>query len=78
MNDVQHSTRSPQGIIRRRKTTPVPDEAMDKGSDILKRLDRLIDELRNASLEKHTGYIKVNITQGDIGRVEKFEEILKK
>jgi hypothetical protein len=27
--------------------------------------------------QQFTGYIKVNFTQGGIGRVEKFEEILK-
>jgi len=41
------------------------------------RYDRLIDFLRNAKQEKFTGYVKINFSQGQIGRIEKFEEILK-
>lgn len=39
--------------------------------------ERFIDFLRDANQTKFTGYIKVNFTQGQIGRIEKFEEILK-
>lgn len=35
----------------------------------------MIRELRN---KKFTGFIKINFSRGAIGKVEKFEEILKK
>lgn len=38
---------------------------------------RLVDYLAGLKEEKFTGYIKINFTQGNIGRAEKFEEILK-
>jgi hypothetical protein len=44
-------------------------------ADKLKRLYEYLTSIRN---ENFTGYIKVNFTQGNVGRVEKFEEILKK
>lgn len=43
--------------------------------DKLRRLYEYLSAIRN---ENFTGYIKVNFTQGNLGRVEKFEEILKK
>ncbi len=46
-----------------------------KKSDKLKELYEYLSSIRN---ENFTGYIKVNFTQGNIGRVEKFEEILRK
>lgn len=42
------------------------------------KLKRLYDYLANIRSEDFTGYIKINFTQGNVGRVEKFEEILKK
>ncbi len=44
----------------------------------LDKLQRLIDYLKEVNDEKFTGYIKVNYTQGAIGRIERFEEILSK
>lgn len=46
-----------------------------KKTDKLKELYEYLSSIRN---ENFTGYIKVNFTQGNIGRVEKFEEILRK
>lgn len=43
--------------------------------DKLKRLYKYLSNIRN---ENFTGYIKINFTQGNVGRVEKFEEILKR
>ncbi|MGD9161719.1 MAG: hypothetical protein PVG39_25135 [Desulfobacteraceae bacterium] len=43
----------------------------------IKKLDLLIHELEALSEKSFTGYVKVNYSQGSIGRVEKFEEILK-
>lgn len=42
-----------------------------------KKLDLLVHELECLSGKNFTGYVKVNYSQGSIGRVEKFEEILK-
>lgn len=41
------------------------------------KLERLFMELERMVSVNFTGYVKVNFTQGSIGRVEKFEEILK-
>ncbi|WP_157067280.1 hypothetical protein [Desulfosarcina cetonica] len=46
-----------------------------KKADKLKQLYEYLSNIRD---ENFTGYIKVNFSQGNIGRVEKFEEILKK
>jgi hypothetical protein len=46
-----------------------------KKMDKLKQLAEYLLSIRN---ENFTGYIKINFTQGNVGRVEKFEEILKK
>ena len=41
------------------------------------KLELLIQELEALIDENFTGYVKINYSQGSIGRVEKFEEILK-
>jgi hypothetical protein len=40
--------------------------------------NQLMEYLRAIKEEKFTGYIKINYSQGSIGRVERFEEILKR
>lgn len=45
--------------------------------DSNRKLEQLIEYLRDRKCIKFTGYIKINFTQGQIGRIEKFEEILK-
>jgi hypothetical protein len=78
MTDNNHS-RSKQGLIRRMKTIPEMNNVHEeKNGNMSTRLDHLIEAIRTATSEKFTGYIKVNYTQGSIGRVEKFEEILRK
>jgi hypothetical protein len=42
------------------------------------KLHRLSNVLQTLRQDGFTGYIKINFTQGSIGRVEKFEEILRK
>lgn len=42
------------------------------------KLNRLSIVLQALQQEGFTGYIKINFTQGSVGRVEKFEEILKR
>ena len=44
-------------------------------NDRLQRLWAAISRLMDG---KFTGYLKINFTQGSVGRIEKFEEILKK
>ena len=41
------------------------------------KLAKLVEVMRLLADEKFTGYIKVNFSQGGIGRIEKFEEILR-
>ena len=38
------------------------------------RLEKLVLAIRSLMENKFTGYIKLNFTQGSIGRIEKFEE----
>jgi hypothetical protein len=44
----------------------------------MEKLEMIIDELKKLAQSGFTGYVKVNYSQGSIGRVEKFEEILKR
>jgi hypothetical protein len=41
------------------------------------KLTKLLEIMKLLADEKFTGYIKVNFSQGGIGRIEKFEEILR-
>ena len=41
------------------------------------KLDKLSGLMVKLMTEEFTGHIKINFSQGGIGRVEKFEEILK-
>ncbi len=41
-------------------------------------IEKIVDVIRSLMDKKFTGYIKINFTRGSIGKVEKFEEILKK
>lgn len=38
---------------------------------------RLVDVLQEMIDKEFTGHVKINFSQGGIGRIEKFEEILK-
>jgi hypothetical protein len=42
------------------------------------KLTKLMEYLQSVDSENFTGYIKVNFSQGSIGRIERFEEILRK
>jgi hypothetical protein len=46
-----------------------------EGTDKLNKLMAYLDSIRG---QNFTGYIKVNFSQGSIGRIERFEEILRK
>ena len=39
------------------------------------RVTRLIEVIRKLIEGEFTGYVKINFTQGSLGRIEKFEEI---
>lgn len=41
-------------------------------------VEKIIEVIRSLRDRKFTGYIKINFTRGDIVKVEKFEEIMKK
>ena len=56
-------------------TAKVIQNSKKRPPDKLKQLYEYLLSIRDDSF---TGYIKVNFTQGNVGRVEKFEEILKK
>ena len=43
----------------------------------MEKLDKLVQLLRFHMGDEFTGHIKINFSQGGIGRIEKFEEILK-
>jgi hypothetical protein len=40
-------------------------------------IERLQDLITKLAREEFTGQIKINFTQGGVGRVEKYEEVLK-
>jgi hypothetical protein len=41
------------------------------------RLTDLMNVIQEMNEKEFTGYIKINFTQGGIGRIEKYEEILR-
>ncbi|MFH0725674.1 MAG: hypothetical protein V2B19_04870 [Pseudomonadota bacterium] len=43
-----------------------------------RKMKRLMEYLQGVQDQNFTGYIKVNFSEGSVGRIEKFEEILKK
>lgn len=43
----------------------------------LKKLDKLKEVMHDMVDREFTGHVKINFSQGGIGRIEKFEEILK-
>ncbi len=67
----------PQVAYRVRPKIARVDKPVDK-PDKPEKLQRLIRYLLSAGDQKFTGYIKVNFSQGAIGRIERFEEILSK
>lgn len=53
------------------------DELTKKKDSHTRKQERLLEYLEISREKKFTGYIKINFSQGAIGRIEKFEEILK-
>ncbi|MBT8340163.1 MAG: hypothetical protein HKP58_04805 [Desulfatitalea sp.] len=61
------------------KMSNMPAKIIEKPkSSQMKKLEKVVEYLNGIRDEKFTGYIKINYTQGNVGRVEKFEEILRK
>jgi hypothetical protein len=46
-------------------------------SSKLARLADLVNVIQEMNEKEFTGYIKINFSQGGIGRIEKYEEILR-
>jgi hypothetical protein len=58
-------------VRENRAYTRKQEKPMDKVKKIIEVIKALMEK-------KFTGYIKVNFSRGNVGRIEKFEEILKK
>jgi hypothetical protein len=50
---------------------------MGKNDRQHEKLERLVEVMSDLMGQEFTGHLKINFTQGGIGRVEKFEEILR-
>lgn len=51
--------------------------AKKASKDKEERLRELVQYLRDLQKDKFTGYVKANFSQGSLGRIEKYEEVLK-
>jgi hypothetical protein len=58
------------------KTISIKHESPRTGAQSTK-FKRLVEVLQDMINKEFTGHIKINFSQGGIGRIEKFEEILK-
>jgi hypothetical protein len=56
---------------------PQDPSAGEGGRERPNKLRRLFEYLKDLEEEGFTGYIKINYSQGSIGRVERFQEVLK-
>jgi hypothetical protein len=74
MNEGKITTMQPTVIHNKQGLSK--ETLKDKKSE--KKLKRLMEYLKGIQTENFTGYIKVNFSQGSVGRVERFEEILRK
>ena len=59
------------------KSSDKKNEQEEKKVFRLKKLKLIQNEMESLLEAGFTGYVKINFSQGSIGRVEKFEEILK-
>jgi hypothetical protein len=58
------------------KSIPIKQKITRVGSQSTK-FKRLVEVLQDMTDKEFTGHIKINFSQGGIGRIEKFEEILR-
>lgn len=73
MKVVEHKKVINRGKVRDSKSRE-PTGVKGPQNDRLTQLWEMLSSLNN---DRFTGYIKINYSQGSIGRVEKFEEVLK-
>jgi len=77
MQDVRTKA---QGAMNKAQADNRPRDEVAQGETTYlktRKLDKLIEHLQGIKETQFTGYIKINFSQGHIGRIEKFEEILK-
>ncbi len=79
-NSQEDDTLRPARVAAVRKTDAEggPGASSRASRPCDERLENLFRILKVLMDNKFTGYIKLNFSQGTLGRVEKFEEILKK
>jgi 3-dehydroquinate dehydratase len=53
------------------------DDMGKKKDKHIKKLEKLNEVMQNMVDGEFTGHVKINFSQGGIGRIEKFEEILR-
>jgi hypothetical protein len=58
------------------RTIMIKQNTSHSGARSLK-FKRLVEVLQDMIDKEFTGHVKINFSQGGIGRIEKFEEILK-
>ncbi len=63
-----------KNMLSKVKNKDMGNEAFDVNDDKLK---KFLGYLKIVKEDRFTGYLKINYSQGSIGRIEKFEEILK-
>ena len=59
---------------------PVSKKSAGRSKGLNNKMSRLVDlvyVIQEMNEREFTGYIKINFTQGGIGRIEKYEEILR-
>jgi len=59
------------------ESCPMNEPKLLKMKPKMDKLDQLTETLCQLIENKFTGHLKINFSQGGIGRVEKFEEIMK-
>jgi hypothetical protein len=55
----------------------LPPHMTKKNDKQVEKLEKLVEVMMSLMGQEFTGHIKINFSQGGIGRVEKFEEILR-
>lgn len=68
----RHMNQSKTSSLSKPKNTEAPSRSKKRD-----KLDLIVKLLSLLSEEEFTGWVKINFSQGTIGRVEKFEEVLK-
>ena len=77
--DIKHATDSEQKDMDHRNRSPFKRSSCHpKGTgNRMGRLADLLTVIQEMTEKEFTGHIKINFSQGGIGRIEKYEEILR-